>query len=172
MDVWLCERYHAKRSQHEVDEIVVLPPGLALKRLERSVHCFVHSVAGLSHSSAAEFEWCSASVLLSSNLCPGGGGTTADADCWASTHMKTRSTVVLLFASLALPSEAAWFEDESISSCPGSPAWVYAWAQIAVESSVGCAEAKAEIQARVAGSQSGTWQDPHNGKFLTLPSSH
>eukprot|EP00619_Florenciella_sp_RCC1007_P000053 CAMPEP_0205922036 /NCGR_PEP_ID=MMETSP1325-20131115/13829_1 /ASSEMBLY_ACC=CAM_ASM_000708 /TAXON_ID=236786 /ORGANISM="Florenciella sp., Strain RCC1007" /LENGTH=203 /DNA_ID=CAMNT_0053289981 /DNA_START=68 /DNA_END=679 /DNA_ORIENTATION=+ len=47
--------------------------------------------------------------------------------------------------------------------CPGSAAWVYAWAEVDVTTTASCDVAKAEVKARVAGSQDGTWTDPHNG---------
>lgn len=64
-------------------------------------------------------------------------------------------------AFVALSSVSAAAADSY--QCPGSDAWVYAWAEVSFTTTVDCVTAKAEIEARVAGTQDGTWTDPHNG---------
>lgn len=88
--------------------------------------------------------------------------------------MTNIASLGIWFALFAASANAAWFEDVNIG-CPGSPAWVYAWAQIHITSDLSCESAKAEVLARVAGSQSGAWTDPHNGGTYserTLPDRH
>jgi hypothetical protein len=51
----------------------------------------------------------------------------------------------------------------SAQDCPGSPAGNYAWYKLTVTADASCADAKAELLARVSGNQEGTWKDPHDG---------
>jgi len=50
----------------------------------------------------------------------------------------------------------------AVGKCPGSNAWVHASCEVAVEVHAGCDDVIAEMEARVAGIEKGTWHDPHN----------
>lgn len=70
--------------------------------------------------------------------------------------MKFAITTVVALSSISAVAADSY-------QCPGSAAWVYAWAEVDVTTTSDCATAKAEIDARVAGTQDGSWTDPHNG---------
>lgn len=54
------------------------------------------------------------------------------------------------------------------SKCPGSGAWVHAKCEVTVLAQASCADVMDEMEARVAGIQTGAWVDPHNRGTYTL----
>lgn len=65
---------------------------------------------------------------------------------------------------------AALLAPASANKCPGSSAWgPHASAQVTVTAQASCADVMAEMYARVAGTESGSWYDPHNrGTYSVL----
>ena len=56
--------------------------------------------------------------------------------------------------------------------CPGSDAFIHAWSEVTVAfASTSCATVATEIKARISGSASGSWTDPHNGGTYAVTSS-
>eukprot|EP00928_Gymnodinium_smaydae_P023086 TRINITY_DN19188_c0_g1_i1.p1 TRINITY_DN19188_c0_g1~~TRINITY_DN19188_c0_g1_i1.p1 ORF type:complete len:239 (+),score=29.19 TRINITY_DN19188_c0_g1_i1:64-717(+) len=47
--------------------------------------------------------------------------------------------------------------------CPDSPAKTHAWAAVTIKAKASCDNVRNEMRARVAGQETGTWSDPHDG---------
>jgi len=60
------------------------------------------------------------------------------------------------------------FAPTAAGTCPGSNAWVHAKCEVMVEVHATCDEIIAEMEARVAGIEKGTWHDPHNNGIYAI----
>jgi len=61
------------------------------------------------------------------------------------------------------------FATAAAQQCPGSPSTPHAKATTESTFTASCDTVKGEIRARIAGSQAGTWVDPHNGgKYMLI----